>query len=76
MLETYLEIRGQQSGASLNIVFKLIKLHPAAGVPGGRSEQLNDVTEDTKIEGFQAEKHVSCISPDSTDLKRSVSLSS
>lgn len=63
-------------GASLDIVFKLIKLHLAAGVSGRRLEQLNDVTEDKKIEGFQAEKHVSCIFPDSTDLKQSVSLSS
>lgn len=69
VLETYVEIRGQQLGASLNIVFKLIKLHLAAGVPGGRLEQLNEVTGDKKIEGFQAEKHVSCIFPDSTDLK-------
>lgn len=76
VLETYVEIRGQQLGASLNIVFKLIKLHLAAGVPGGRLEQLNDVTGDKKIKGFQAEKRVSCIFPDSTDLKWSVALSS
>lgn len=41
-------------GANLNIVFKLIKLYLAAGVPGRHLEQLNDMTEDKKTMGFQA----------------------
>jgi hypothetical protein len=47
--------------ASLNIVFKLIKLHLTAGIPGGRLEQLNDITKDKKIPGFRAEKRAFCI---------------
>lgn len=63
-------------GASLHIVFKLIKLYLAAVVPGGSLEQLNDITEEEKMTGVQAETHVFCTFPGSTDVKHSVSLSS
>lgn len=62
-------------GANLDIVFKLIKLHPTAGVPGGRLEQLNDITKDKKNRRISGRKACVLHFPGRADLKHSVILS-